>query len=101
MPRMDRVVEPWGRERLVAELKAVGVRGYHHRHPFHLRMNRGELTPEEIRGWVANRFAYQQAIPIKDAAILSNCPLREVRRLWVRRITDHDGTRAGEGGIEA
>ena len=25
----------------------------------------------------------------------------EVRRRWIRRIVDHDGTAAGEGGIEA
>ena len=44
-----------------------------------------------MRGWVANRFYYQIAIPIKDAAVLSNCPDREVRRGWVQRILDHDG----------
>jgi pyrroloquinoline-quinone synthase len=50
---------------------------------------------------VANRFYYQANIPRKDAAILANCPDREVRRRWIRRILDHDGTRSGEGGIEA
>jgi pyrroloquinoline-quinone synthase len=58
-----------------------------------------------VRGWVANRFCYQLAIPLKDAAILSNCPDREVRRGWVQRILDHDGFELGdvrdEGGIEA
>jgi pyrroloquinoline-quinone synthase len=44
-----------------------------------------------LRGWVANRFYYQRNIPIKDAAILSNCPVREVRQIWVHRILDHDG----------
>src|SRR5205814_7586219 len=48
-----------------------------------------------------NRFYYQQNIPIKDAAIMANCPLREVRRTWLHRIVDHDGTCEGEGGIEA
>ena len=64
-------------------------------------MNEGGLTPDQVRGWVANRFHYQRNIPIKDAAILSNCPDHEVRRGWVRRILIHDGTRPGEGGIEA
>jgi pyrroloquinoline-quinone synthase len=40
---------------------------------------------------VANRFYYQINIPIKDAAILANCPDRAVRRNWVQRILDHDG----------
>jgi pyrroloquinoline-quinone synthase len=38
---------------------------------------------------------------MKDAAILSNCPLREIRRVWIHRITDHDGAGENEGGIEA
>lgn len=74
---------------------------YHHRHPFHVRMNAGESSREEISGWVANRFYYQVNIPRKDAAILSRCPDREVRRRWVRRIIDQDGTGEGSGGIES
>ena len=50
---------------------------------------------------MANRFYYQENIPRKDAAILANCPDRGVRRRWIRRIHDHDGTADGEGGIEA
>jgi pyrroloquinoline-quinone synthase len=49
---------------------------------------------------VANRFYYQKNIPLKDAAILANCPLREVRQKWIKRIIDHDGTTGQEGGIE-
>jgi pyrroloquinoline-quinone synthase len=93
--------ELWDQARFVAELRAVGARAYHDKHPFQRAMNAGELTPVQLRGWVANRFHYQRNIPIKDAAILSNCPLPEVRRLWIHRLTDHDGTAAGEGGIEA
>ena len=58
-------------------------------------LNSGRATPEQMRGWVANRFYYQIAIPIKDAAVLSNCPDREVRRGWVQRILDHDGFELG------
>ena len=36
----------------------------------------------------------------KDAAILSNCPEPDVRRMWLQRIVDHDGTEPGGGGIE-
>jgi pyrroloquinoline-quinone synthase len=86
--------------RFVAALREQSRR-YHDQHPFHRRMNAGELGPEQIRCWVANRFCYQAAIPRKDAAILANCPDREVRRRWLRRIVDHDGTADGEGGIEA
>jgi pyrroloquinoline-quinone synthase len=66
-----------------------------------VRMDAGELSREELQRWVANRFYYQRCIPIKDAAILSNCPEIEVRRAWIGRIIDHDGTQAGTGGIES
>jgi pyrroloquinoline-quinone synthase len=75
--------------------------GYHSLHPFHVMMNEGRLERRQIQGWVANRFYYQENIPRKDAAILSNCPDRGVRRRWIRRIHDHDGTADDEGGIEA
>jgi pyrroloquinoline-quinone synthase len=93
-----------GPEALVERLRSQANR-YHSEHDFHVRMNAGELSPDQIRGWVANRFCYQEAIPRKDAAILLNCPDREVRQRWIRRITDHDGTVTDdgvtEGGIEA
>src|SRR5213592_4691916 len=96
------ITDLWDQETFVANLRAVGVRAYHDKHPFHLAMNEGRLSPESIRGWIANRFYYQRNIPIKDAAVISNCPLREVRRLWLHRITDHDGfAETGGGGIEA
>jgi pyrroloquinoline-quinone synthase len=91
---------PWSAEEFVARLRAQGAR-YHNLHPFHRRMDNGELTRAELQRWVANRFYYQRCIPLKDAAILSNCPDIEVRRAWIRRIIDHDGTREGEGGISS
>jgi len=110
----------WDPETFVEKLRAVGARIYHDKHPFHISMNEGLLSSDALRGWVANRFYYQKNIPLKDAAILSNCPVREVRRIWIHRILDHDGLMQGrrtswksgdgalagartanEGGIEA
>jgi len=87
-------------EEFVALLRAQGTR-YHNLHPFHVRMDAGELTREELQRWVSNRFYYQKCIPLKDAAILANCPEVEVRRAWIQRIIDHDGTSDGMGGIES
>ena len=95
------MTELWNRPNFLSRLKEVGMNRYHDKHPFHVYMNSGKLTPDQVRGWVANRFYYQRHIPIKDAAIISNCPIREVRRIWLHRISDHDGLREGEGGIEA
>lgn len=95
---------PWSREEFEAQLRERG-RSYHIHHPFNVMLNAGRATPEQIRGWVANRFYYQIAIPVKDAAVLANCPDREVRRGWIQRILDHDGFEIGSvqdaGGIEA
>ena len=91
---------PWPPEELVARLRAQGSR-YHNLHPFHVRMDAGELTRDELQRWVANRFYYQRCIPLKDAAILANCPDIDVRRAWISRIVDHDGTAPGTGGIES
>jgi pyrroloquinoline-quinone synthase len=73
-------------------------RGYWDKHRFHQRMDAGELRPVELRAWVANRWYYQRNLPQKDAAIVANCPLPEVRRRWLPRITYHDGTADGDGG---
>jgi pyrroloquinoline-quinone synthase len=87
-------------EEFIARLRAQGTR-YHNLHPFHTRMDAGELAPEELQRWVSNRFYYQKCIPLKDAAIMANCPEVEVRRMWVQRIIDHDGTTQETGGIES
>jgi len=91
---------PWSKEEFERQLRSKGDR-YHIHHPFQVAMNNGKLNREQIQGWVYNRFYYQICIPIKDAAILSNCPDRDVRREWIQRIIDHDGTKGDEGGIEA
>jgi pyrroloquinoline-quinone synthase len=87
-------------DEFVERLRAQGGR-YHNLHPFHVRMDAGELTREELQRWVSNRFYYQKCIPLKDAAILANCPEVAVRRQWIQRIVDHDGTAEGTGGTES
>lgn len=97
---MNEEKAPWARAEFEARLRAK-ERYYHINHEFHVRMNEGGLDKEAVRGWVANRFYYQTTIPVKDAAIMANCPARDHRRKWVQRIIDHDGVTGEEGGIEA
>ena len=100
-PAVDDGAAPLSREEFEARLRGKSTR-YHIHHPFHVMMAEGRLTPAQLRGWVANRFYYQVSIPLKDAAILANCPEREIRREWIQRILDHDGRGADDpGGIEA
>ncbi len=91
---------PWSDAEFEARLRAMGA-SYHIHHPFQVMMREGKSTRAQIQAWVANRYYYQVNIPIKDAAIMANCPDREVRRHWVQRILDHDGFAGEEGGIEA
>jgi len=93
--------QPWSKEEFERRLRAKEAL-YHIHHPLHVAMNSGQCTQQQIQGWVANRYYYQINIPIKDANILANCTDPAVRRLWVQRILDHDGTSEEDsGGIEA
>jgi pyrroloquinoline-quinone synthase len=72
---------------------------YWEKHPFQQAMLAGKLEPRQIRGFVANRWYYQKSLPRKDGAVISNCPVQEVRRKWYERLLYHDGPREGEGGL--
>lgn len=90
---------PMSEDDFVAALRGLSHR-YWGAHPFHHRMHAGELTEGELRAWAANRWYYQRMLPLKDAAIISNCPVPEVRRQWLDRIVYHDGRTDDEGGAE-
>ena len=91
---------PWSVEEFESRLRGKES-CYHILHPFHVAMNSGQCTRQQVQGWVVNRFYYQIMIPIKDAAVMSNMTDRDHRRLWVQRILDHDGAEGDDGGIEA
>ena len=60
---------------------------------------RREAHARQLQQWVLNRYYYQTRIPIKDAIIVSKSEDPAFRRMWIRRIHDHDGDGAGEGGL--
>lgn len=84
---------------LVERLRSEGARRYHDHHPFHVAMHEGRLTKRQIQAWVENRYYYQTRIPKKDALVLSKADDPAFRRMWLRRIVDHDGAVEGEGGL--
>ncbi len=59
------------------QLRATG-HSYYIYHPLNVLLQSGRATPQQVRGWVANRFYYEFNLPINAAAILANCPYREV-----------------------
>jgi len=93
----NRVLSPG---ELKARLRQVGEERYHHRHPFHLMMHEGQLSRGQLQAWALNRHYYQSIIPIKDSIILSRSVDPDFRRVWRKRVVDHDGDATQEGGIE-
>ncbi len=67
---------------------------------FTLMMHEGQLSRGQMQAWALNRYYYQSRIPIKDAIILSRSDDPDFRRAWRKRVVDHDGDSAQEGGIE-
>ena len=88
------------KDNFVKRLRAEGARRYQDRHPFTMLLNKGKLSEKQLQAWILNWFYFQKSLPLKDGAIISNCPISLVRRLWVSRILDHDGYGELEGGIE-
>jgi pyrroloquinoline-quinone synthase len=97
VPVLTRPLAPAEFASAVDELGA----SYYAAHPFHLLMHEGRLTERQLQGWVANRLAYQRALPRKNAAIISNCFDSSIRREWLPRIVYQDGSEPGTGGIES
>lgn len=85
---------------LVARLREVGAKRYHDRHPFHRRLHSGGCTKGEVQAWALNRYAYQAAIPRKDASLIARLEDPSMRRAWRQRLVDHDGAADNEGGVE-
>lgn len=93
--------EPMSKQDFEAAVRAVGPERYHDLHPFHKLLHGGKLNKGQVQAWALNRYCYQSAVPRKDAALMSRCHDRELRREWVHRILDHDGSGPDEpGGIE-
>lgn len=88
------------RAEFIARFHAIGQERYHNMHPFHQRMHEGQLTRGQLQAWALNRYTYQSHIPMKDAAILARSDDPDFRRVWRRRIIDHDGDGTKPGGIE-
>lgn len=88
------------RDELTARLRHEGTVRYHDLHPFHVAMHEGQLDRRQLQLWVTNRYYYQTRIPIKDALIVAKSEEVTFRRSWLRRVVDHDGAEAGQGGLE-
>jgi pyrroloquinoline-quinone synthase len=91
---------PWPQAEFEQRLRQIGEERYHDKHPFHIALHDGALNQGQMQAWVLNRFYYQKTIPLKDASLIGRADDIDLRREWISRITDHDGVKPGEGGIE-
>jgi pyrroloquinoline-quinone synthase len=96
----DRARPPLSKDEFIDWLRREGSARYHDQHRCHILMHDGKLTRPQLQQWVLNRYYYQTRIPIKDAIIVSKSEDPAFRRMWIHRILDHDGTEAGDGGLE-
>ena len=88
------------RDELIQRLRDTLGPKYIDKHPFMQLLYRGELSRKQVRAWIVNRFYLQNNIGSKDAAILSNCPVPEVRRLWLTRSIKREGLESAVGDVE-
>lgn len=63
---------------------------YHVHHPFDKLLQSGRATRNMLQMWAANRYYYQDTIPRKDAAIISQCNDSNVRAIWIQHLITHD-----------
>ena len=84
---------------LEAALRAIGARRYHALHPFHVLLHAGQCTKGQVQAWALNRYYYQARIPVKDASLIARCDDPALRRVWRKRLIDHDGNEESDGGI--
>jgi pyrroloquinoline-quinone synthase len=87
-------------EQMEDRLREIGATRYHNLHPFHALLHGGTCDKGQVQAWALNRYCYQAAIPRKDASLMGRCRDRGLRREWLHRVADHDGSGDDPGGIE-
>ena len=90
----------WTNKQFENELRDIGKVRYHDNCKFHHLLHSGKLNKGQVQAWAINRYYYQINISIKDSALMSRIKEPNLRRVWIKRILDHDGRQNDEGGIE-
>lgn len=87
-------------EEFESQVRQVLEPRYIDKHPLMQSFYKGRLTKKQVRAWIVNRFYLQNSIGSKDAAILSNCPIPEVRRIWISRTLRREGMGGSVGDVD-
>ncbi len=88
------------RGEFIARLKESMAERYQDRHPLMTMLYGGGLSSKQMKAWIINRFYLQKNIPIKDAAVLSNCPEPDVRKVWISRMLRREGIEHSIGDVD-
>ena len=51
----------------------------------------GKLTKQQLQGWAKDWYYWKCQVPIKDYAILRDCPHMDVRRTWLSHVIEEEG----------
>ena len=60
-------------------------------HPWEAIFREGKCSKEQLQGWAKERYYFTKQVPIKEYAILYNCPHVEVRRMWLPKAIEEEG----------
>jgi pyrroloquinoline-quinone synthase len=94
------MAKPVSEADFVAEVNRILEPRYIDKHPFMRLFYEGRLTKKQMQAWIVNRFYLQNSIASKDAAIVSNCPLADVRRIWISRTLRREGMGDTVGDVD-
>lgn len=98
-PGISNSLPVWNPREFEKQIKAR-LKPHVSQHPFYRKLRDGSLHQTQLHVWLANEWYFQQNLPLKDAAILSNCEDANFRRTWTRRLLDQDGGETGTGAVE-
>ena len=98
--KIQNQTQPMTHSEFEQKLRSIGKERYHDNCKFHHLLHNGMLNKGQVQAWALNRYYYQINISIKDSALMSRIKNPELRRVWIKRILDHDGRKGDEGGIE-
>ena len=98
--KIQNETQPMTRSEFEQKLRSIGKERYHDNCKFHHLLHNGMLNKGQVQAWALNRYYYQINISIKDSALMSRIKDPDLRRVWIKRILDHDGRKDDEGGIE-
>ena len=79
---MINMMAPWNHVQFEAQLRERG-KAYHIHHRLTSSLNAGKATPEQIRGWVANRYYYPDRDTDQGRGDPRQLSRARVRRQWV------------------